>query len=94
MSKNKRNSLDEEKKNVQTGKVQEGGAAKGMSSDAFREDVWEDSDTTTSCNKEKAKCAGPEDESPLASITNWFNSLQLFNQDGDDGKKDKDKDKD
>ena len=26
----------------------------------------------------------------MASITNWFNSLQLFNQGGDDGKKDKD----
>ncbi|SMG14998.1 coiled-coil domain-containing protein [Dethiosulfovibrio salsuginis] len=85
MSKNKRNSLDEEKKNIQTGKVQEGGAPKDMSSGAFQEDVW-DADSAQSCTKEK-KCATPEDESPLASITNWFNGLQLFNQDGD--KKDK-----
>ena len=88
MSKNKRNSLDEEKKNVQTGKVQEGGAPKDVSSGAFQEDVWEADSAQSCCGKEKEKCATPEDESPLASITNWFNSLQLFNQDGDGDKKD------
>ncbi len=86
MSKNKHDGLDEENKNTKTGKVHEGGASRGMSSDAFREDVWEEPESSSCAGGDGNGDRTSDEESPLAFVTNWFSGLRWFNG-GEDAEK-------